>query len=135
MVLGLSPVAVIKPNVGFNPPVITKLNRLTSTHKAIERFVYLASNEIKVKSNLVFNKYNDELIGFVDLGDPELNYSTFTGSEQLATHAVVYYVRGLGSSLKFSLAYFPTHCATSYKLMPIFWKAASILELTCKYML
>ena len=26
----------IKPNVGFNPPVITELNRLTSTHKGIE---------------------------------------------------------------------------------------------------
>ena len=53
-------------------------NRLTSTHKGIERFVCLAFDEIKVRSNLFFNKYNDELIGFVDLGDPEFNYSTFT---------------------------------------------------------
>ena len=65
-------------NVDFNPPVIAELNRLTSTRKGIERFVCLAFDEIKVKSNLVFNKYNDELIGFVDLGDPEFNYSTFT---------------------------------------------------------
>ena len=113
----------IKPNVGFNPPVIAELNRLTSTHKGIERFVCLAFDKIKVKSNLVFNKKNDELVGFVDVGDPELNYSTFTNSDQLATHALVYYVRGLYSSLKLSLAYFATHCATSYQLMPIFWKA------------
>ena len=32
----------IKPNVGFNPPVIAELNRLTSTHKGIEHFVCLA---------------------------------------------------------------------------------------------
>ena len=32
----------IKPNVGFNPPLIAELNRLTSTHKSIERFVCLA---------------------------------------------------------------------------------------------
>ena len=63
----------IKANVDFNPPVIAELNRLTSTRKAIERFACLAFDEIKVKSNLVFNKYNDELIGFLDLGDPELN--------------------------------------------------------------
>ena len=99
----------IKPNVGFNPPVITELNRLTSTHKGIECFVCLAFHEIKVKSNLVFNKYNDELIGFVDLGDPELNYSPFRDSDQLATHVLLYYVCGLCSSLKLSLAYFATH--------------------------
>ena len=67
----------------------------------------------------------------MDLGDLELNYSTFTDSDQLVTHAVVYYVRGLCSSLKFSLAYFAAHCATSYQLMSIFWIAISILELTC----
>ena len=44
----------------------------------------------------------------------------------------MYYVRGLSSSLKFSLAYFATHCAISYQLMPIIWKAVSNLELTCK---
>ena len=74
----------IKPNVGFNPPVIAELNRLTSTHKGIERFACLAFDEIKLKSNLVFNKYNDKLIGFVDLGDSELNYSTFTDLDQLS---------------------------------------------------
>ena len=60
--------------------------------------VCLAFDEIKVKSNLVFNKYNDELIGFVDLGDPELNYSTFTDLDQLPTHALVYYLREIGST-------------------------------------
>ena len=122
----------IEPNVGFNPPVIAELNRLTSTHKGTERFVCLTFDEIEVKSNLVLNKYNNELIGFVDLGDLDLNNSTFTDSDQLATHALVYYVRGLCSSLKISLAYFATPCATSYQLMPIFWKAVSILELTCR---
>ena len=110
-------------------------NRLTSTHKGIERFICLAFHEIKVRPNLFFNKYNDELIGFVDLGDPELNYSSFTDSDQSATHTLVYYVHGLCSSLKFPLACFAAHCATSCQLMPIFWKAVSILELTCKLML
>ena len=72
----------IKTNLGFNPPVIAELNRLTSKHRGIERFVCLAFDEIKIKLNLVSNKYNDDLIGFdfMDLGDPELNYNTFTDS-------------------------------------------------------
>ena len=44
----------IKPNVGFNPPVIAEPNRLTSIHKGTERFVCLAFNEIKVKSKFSF---------------------------------------------------------------------------------
>ena len=118
----------IEPNVCFNRPVIAELNRLTSTHKGIERFACLVFDKIKVKSNLVFNKYNGKLIGFVDLGDPELNYCTFTDSDQLATHALIYHVRALCLSLNFSLVSFATHFATSYPLMSIFWKAVSILE-------
>ena len=38
-----------KLNVGFNPPVISELNRLTSRHQGIERFVCLAFDEMKVK--------------------------------------------------------------------------------------
>ena len=45
----------------------------------------------------IFNK----LIDFADLGNPELNYSTFTDSNQLTTHALVRYVPGLCSSLNF----------------------------------
>ena len=73
----------IKPNFGFNPPVIAELNKLTSKHKSIECFFCLVLHEIKVKLNLVFNKYHDELSGFVNLGDPELNYGTFTESDKM----------------------------------------------------
>ena len=51
----------------------------------------------------------DEFIGFIDFWHPELSFSTFTGSNQLVTHALVYYVRGLCVILKFSVAYFATH--------------------------
>ena len=71
----------IKPNFRFNPLAIEELNNLTLKHKSIERI--LVFDEIKVKSNLVFNKYNDEPIGFVDLWDPELNYSTMTDSDKI----------------------------------------------------
>ena len=65
--------------------------------------------------------HSGELIGYVDLGDPELNYSTFQNTEALPTHVLVYYIRGLAASdLKFSLAYFATKGITSYQIMPTF---------------
>ncbi len=40
-------------------------------------------------------------------------------------------VRGVASDLKYILGYFSTENLTSYQLMPIFWKAFSVLELSC----
>ena len=34
-------------------------------------------DEMKIKDNLVYEKSSEELIGFVDLGDPILNYGSF----------------------------------------------------------
>ena len=47
---------------------------------------------MKIQSKLIFDKHSNELIGFVDLGEEELNISS--GSSDLATHALVFFVRG-----------------------------------------
>ena len=70
------------------------------------------------------------MIGFVDLGEEKLNISSL-GSTDLVTHALVLFVRGAASDLKFSLAYFLTKDVTSYHIMLLFWKAVSVLELIC----
>ena len=89
-------------------------------------------DEMKIKSNLVFDKHNDELIGFVDLGDPDTNYNCFGEEENnLATHALIFYLRGLMTTLKYCFAYFGTTGITSTQLMPIFWEAVFILEKLC----
>ena len=80
----------------------------------------------------MYKKNNGELIGFVDLGNADLNYSCFDDVDQLASHALVYYVRGLASDLKFSFAFFATRGVTAYQIMTTFWEAVAILELTCK---
>ena len=59
-------------------------------------------------------------------------YSTFSDPDKLPNHILVYYFRGLCSDLKFALAYFATHGVTSFQIMTTFWKAISILEITCK---
>ena len=73
-----------------------------------------------------------ELIGFTDLGDPEVNYCSLEEVDSLASHALVFLVRGISTNLKFNLAYFATHNLTGAQIMPLFWQAVCILELTCK---
>ena len=51
----------------------------------------------------------------------------------LATHALVHYVRVIAADLKSSLGYFFTKGVTSYQIMATFWEAVAILELTCTF--
>ena len=112
--------------------MIHKSKNVTKNLNGIQRFICLCFDEIKVQSSLVFNKYTDELIRFIDLGDPDTNYSTFSDLDKLASHILVYYIRRLCSDLKFAFAYFATHGVTYFQIMTTFWKAISILEITCK---
>ena len=71
----------IKPGVGFQSEIIKDLKKRTNSYSGHQRY------NIKIKSNLVFDKNNDELIGFVDLGHPDLNFSSFEEENSSATHA------------------------------------------------
>lgn len=119
---------VIRPQAGFSSQVIKELISQTKKFSGIQTYIVLLFDEMKVQSNLVFDKTTNELIGFVDLRDPNVNYATLDNIDQLATHVLVFYVRGLATELKFSLAYFATTGVTSYQIMPLFWKATSLLE-------
>ena len=121
----------IRPCVGFNPGVIEELKKTTAKLEGYQRYIVISFDEIKIRENLVFDKHYNELIGYVDIGDPELNFSTFKDSDDLATHCLVYYIRGVASGLKFCFAYFATKGVTATQIMPTFWKSVSILELEC----
>ena len=87
---------------------------------------------MKIKANLDFDKHSGELIGYLDLGDPEKNLATFEEQNNLlATHALVFYIRRIATNLKYSFAHFATNGVTSGQLKPLFWEAAAILELSC----
>ena len=119
------------PTAGFNKDVINELTIATSKLSGHQRYLTVAFDEMKIKESLVFNKNSNELVGYVDIDDPELNYGTFEDTNQLATHAFTYYIRGISSDLKFSLAYFATNGMSSYQIMSTFWEAVGILELKC----
>ena len=90
----------------------------------------LLFDDTNIQANLVYDKVTDELIGFVDLCDPEVNFATLEEVNELATHAMEFFVRGIATDLNFNLAYFATTGISSYQILPIFWEALSILELT-----
>ena len=52
-------------------------------------------------------------------------------ADKLASHGLVFMVRGVCTEVKFSLAYFATDGITSYQLMPLFWEAVGVLEMSC----
>lgn len=97
----------------------------------MQGYVVLLFDEMKVQSNLVLDNVTGELIGFTDLGDLELNFAVLDKTDEIATHALAFIVRGVSSPLKFCLAHFSTNGVTAAQLMPIFWEAVCILETSC----
>jgi hypothetical protein len=118
-----------KPKPGFNEANVTQLRERTNQLFDVQRYVVLSFDEMKIQSNLVFDKHSNELIGFVDLGD--VNVAALDSPTTLASHVLAFMVRGVASDLKYILGYFSTENVTAYQLMPLFWKAVSILELGC----
>ena len=84
---------------------------------------------MKIKENLVFDKYAGNLTGFIDLGDNDIITLNFEKKKEITTPTLVFLVGGVILDLKYSLAYFATNTATATKIMPLFWKAVAILEL------
>ena len=121
----------LKPKPGFNSENIERLKKKhAKDYFDIQRYVVLSFDEMKIQSKLVFDKHTNELSGFVDLGEEKLN-EALTSTNELATHALVFFVRGVATDLKYTLAYFLTKDVTSYQLMSLFWKAVCVLELGC----
>ena len=76
----------VKPTAEFNKDVINELTIAASKLSGHQRYLTVAFDEMKIKESLVFNKNSNELVGYVNIGDPELNYGTFEDTNQLATH-------------------------------------------------
>ena len=122
----------IKPQTDFSQQVIEDLINTTSSHFDVQRYVVLLFDEMKVKANLVFDKHTGELKGYLDLGCVEDDFSILgRESDCLATHALVFLLRGVATNLKYNLAYFATDGVISLQLMVLFWEAVAILEYRC----
>ena len=122
---------VIPPMTGFNPGVIQELVQITAGYNGCQKYVFILLDEMKIQANLIWDKHSGELIGYVDLGDPDTNFATLEKSDHLASHALLLMVRGIATTLKHTIGYFATADVTAVQLFPLFWRAVSILEMTC----
>lgn len=121
----------IKPRRGFNPQVVADLKHKTQLFSNPERYIVICFDEMKVQEDLVWDKNTGELVGFVDLGDMNVNNAVLSQESQLATHILVFLIKSVVNPLSFSFATFSTSGNTAAQLFPIFWRAVAILEKTC----
>ena len=121
----------IRSQRGFQEEVVKELQSQTDSYFDVQRYVVLLFDEMKIMANLVLDKVTGELIGFTDLGDPDVNFGSLKKVDELATHALAFLVRGVCTELKFCLAHFATTGITAAQLMSLFWEAVAILETTC----
>ena len=127
----------IQKGCGFQLDIVKMLHKEIHEDKNFKehhKIVGLLQDEIRIKSDLVYDKHTGELIGFIDLGDINNDFQNMEecvkqGNNPLARYVLVLMVRGVSSNLKFILAHFATNGVTSDQLFPILWEAAEILEL------
>ena len=127
----------IKPHTGFSYEVDQQLQREAKLDSIpdFKRHVCLVFDEVKVKEDLVYEKHSGELIGFVNIGEINnqlLEYEQSCLSDepepQLASHMLVFMVRGILSDLKFPYAQFSCTTITGDQLYSLVWGCIRRLE-------
>lgn len=118
----------IRPTQGFNKDVIKELVKITENFSNEERYCLILHDEMKIQEDLVWDKHTGHLIGYVDLGDVELNYAALKKTDDIASHVLVFLIRSIVNPLKFTVANFATKSVTAPQLFVLFWKAVGVLE-------
>ncbi|XP_014679242.1 PREDICTED: uncharacterized protein LOC106819095 isoform X2 [Priapulus caudatus] len=119
---------VIHPKAGFLPEVIQELRRTTANLEDNQRYVVLLHDEMTIKSDLVFDRRSSEIVGFIN----REHWQSTIEMDNLATHALVFYIVGINTNIKMSLGFFATKTGTADVLHPYMWQAISYLESSCK---
>ena len=63
-------------------------------------------DEMKIQESLVWSKHTGKLIGFVSLGDANLNYATLDKTNTIVSHDLVFLIRSIVNPFKLTLANF-----------------------------
>ena len=73
---------------GINKVIINELVEKTENFTSPERNIVLTSDEMKSQYGLILDKHSGNLIGYVDLGDVEVNYATLENTEEISSHVL-----------------------------------------------
>ena len=119
----------IQPKTGFNPAVVEELIKETTDFSGSKRFITLSFDELKIQADLVYNRHTGDLVGFTDLGEPDINLGTLKNFDDLASHILF-----AGNQIEFEVQ-FCIFCNQKFIWIPniaLFWRAVNILEIKCK---
>ena len=99
------------------------------------RYCSLVLDEMKIKENLVYDKFDGEIVGFTSLGDindqlQRLERDCQSGAHQpeIVKHVLVIMIRGILFKLNFHLAHFATGALTAEQIFPIVWEGIRLVE-------
>ena len=125
----------MKAKPGFQPEVDKQLLEESELINKVDyqKYVCVVFDEVKIKEGLVYDKEECNLIGFVDLDDINNHLQAFelslsASKLKLATHMVVFMVRGLFSKLKFPYVQFPCSSLNAHTLYAMVWECVAHLE-------
>lgn len=126
----------IQAGIGFLSDVSVQMIKEAKIESVKDTHVVLMWDEMKIKGDLCFNKYTCELIGFTNIGDINNQLDQFeqqcvnpsSMTRTVASHMLVFMVRGIFTSLEFPYAQFPTTGITADSLFPLVWEAVYNLE-------
>jgi hypothetical protein len=79
-------------------------------------------DEMKIRSDLVYDAKTGEMVGFVNRAQQD---------GDLATHVLCFYIVGLSSNLSMSIGFFPTRNACASDVYARLWIAIGLLEKVC----
>ena len=113
---------------GFYADLVNELKKKTESFNYAERFIALSSDEIKIHEDLVWNQHTGELVGFVDLGDVDLNQAVLSKIDTLATHVLVVMIKSIVNTLSCTFSTVATTGISCAEYFPLFWRAVGILE-------
>ena len=104
-------------NIGFSDAADEQLLRMADMSKEMNKYVGLVFDEVHIRADLVFDKHEGSLVGFVNLGEVNNHLMRFEGEvlgegelKQLVNSMVVFMVRHCFTILIFHMYNLPeTH--------------------------
>ena len=125
----------IPPTIGFSSQIDQELYDIAFLSNDLNRYVFLILDEVHIKTDLVYDKHQGSLIGFVNLGNTNnqlLEFENAVSGEQheqeLASSMLVLMVRGIFQKLNYPYAQFACNNLSGEMMFDPVWEAISRLE-------
>ena len=119
-----------KSHAGFQPDLYQQLHKEAAIDSLPEskRYIALLIDEMKIKEDLVYDKYSGQTIGFTSLGDIgdkiEQECTESDTHPPVSNHVLVLMVRAIFFKLEFPYAHFGTQGLTTDYSFQLYGKAS-----------